>query len=909
MGFSRGLILVALAILVWSFQPYFLDDHVLALKNLAGEPMFVVLRYFFATALFGVLLFAGRLRRRPRSFAGVKPERSHNKTRWLVYALVMGGLMYFSRLFELLSYGPHNEFAAFGMVFSIFFVLLWDWKGWVVSWARVRLSQSRTGALYNVAGIFSRTLSSEAELLSWAVQAVLVFVAGLFFLSAESGSLPFSASDATGAHGSRQLGYSLLWVFASSLCLSLFYDLMIVAGSDENDETSKVRRTAKIHALVGLTACICAVPHLLLSAPGLRQSAATAFAVITHWDLAANLKYFAGYVVGVTCVGYLFENLGLNFHDTNHRFGSWRITGREWASITATLDPLLSVAVVVPFFRAAGEAKEPIWFAVAALAIAAVTLQAFLLLWSAKKEIMRSRAVFIMSARTSSVPDCDRVVLTWLSRLALFRAESVSSMEVVAAQEYLGEREHESLRTVLLRSRRFVHTGNLSVTILSLRRGRLLFGRGDAEGYALWQMYVRWLVAGTQSQIVELSDVIHVAAGDAQWSASARETPISMLARKLQEIGDDTAADLMAVCVSGPAVPERPVTERGVERTRKLACFAQRNTNRNIDSDLDNLWSMLLSTSEHGRLSAVRRISAYDGGGFAMSIEGVQLVECLPEEWSGDGYDDVLVEGSLLLSLIRSGERLPAWVPLLPSDCRNVVIWSRSDVDLTLIRALSGSADGRVEALPAIANVTSVDESKIGGAAFIRAIKMAAARSRLRLEVIVVTDDEHFDDDMTKYVHFSAVGVAVEITYPKSRSALEDAYRRRRFPLVFFVPTLDKWEEAADAQRTMDALPLMQPYFDRCDPYMIERTSVAFGADKGWPLRRSVRCNLEDVSAVVAGHLGLSPTVGPCSTFVNASAVVENLQSEFDLLNVEIETGRYRRHCYGLFEALGALGE
>jgi hypothetical protein len=446
----------------------------------------------------------------------------------------------------------------------------------------------------------------------------------------------------------------------------------------------------------------------------------------------------------------------------------------------------------------------------------------------------------------------------------------------------------------------------LGVSILSLQRGRLLFGQGDAEGHALWQTYVRWLVAGTQSQIVEIGDVSHDVAADMRWSAADPEAPIFTLARKLQEISRDAASDLTAVCVGGGDATEQVGHERESPGVVRLACFAQRNANRNMDSDRDNLWAALLSPSEFGRLSAIRRISLYDSGGFALPKEGVELVESIPDEWNCFGYDRVLVEGSLLLTLIQAGRELPAWIPRLASQGCGLVVWSRSDIDLTLIRALSGTAEGRVEALPAISNITSSDESKIGGAAFRRALKIAGARMRRGLEVVVVTDKESLDADITKYVHLSAIGVTVEIRYPKSRSELAEVYRSMQFPLVFFAPTLDSWSEAAARERTMDALPLMQTYFDRCDPYMIEGGSVAFGADKGWPLHRSVRLSLEDVSAVVAGHLGLSPTVGPYATFANASGVIENLQNEFDHLNMEIETGRYRQHCYGLFEVLGA---
>ena len=895
MGGSRGLLLVLCATVIWGFQPYFMRGEILKLLH-AGEPLFIVLRYSFASIFLLLLLAPLYLRNRTRSpEKGVSSEARASLT-WLLRAALMGLFMYISRFSEVRSYGEGGQYTAFGIVFSIFFVLLWDWKKWAFHELNRRLRKAGAVKIAKHLDEVSAPLQSPAELMSWFIQSLLVLMAGLLFVYAQEGRLPAGGAIVT----------SIMWALFSSLMLSLFYDLAIRPAAASSGLSAKVVATIHTQVLVGISGLFFAIPHWILSSgdvPKMFNDLMEVWAVIQSWSVTDRLLYFAGYIGGVTCIAYILESVGLITHDRNHRFGDWRITGREWASIATMIDPLVSVLIVVPILALPSAESDRTWFWLAGAGVLGVGIQSFLRLWLAKSGQMRGRALGALNAPVSEGIIALSQTLRWLSRLMLFRLESTATFDAFVAEqneEWLGPSHNSNLARVLLRSHLFTHRGQLAVDCIRVQNGRELFDPQDAEGDYLWKRYADYLTSGTDSRLVVADEIQKILVSEITMYPE-KSIPHNLIEVKsgIEALIKSHEHDLGIAHVYGIVGDESDSSSITADKHLLWVREAGSQSKRTTATERALHWQTVLSPEEYRRLAAIGPITTYHHRGYRFNEQDIIIGPALPESVSVDESSIVLVQAELIREHVRTRKNLPEWLASRDGKACPIVVWSEADTRWLVQNLLYGSTMITKKGLPMLSELGRDTALRVGEYGFTHAVHASIERWLRTPDIVVISDDSTIRDSVWRHLAPATMGLRCRFTAPESIEAAIDVLGNVSFPLVLFSPTLDLWETH------LDGVKFLSPYLDACDPYLL-RPDIRLLGTPDWPLAREVTISEEQLARVLAGHLGTIPDKDESHKYSATSLIVDHLQEQLYELNQEIESGAVKRHCYGLFFALGA---
>lgn len=508
MGFNKYLGFVLITSCAWSLQPWFLSGQVLELKT-HSESLFLVARYVLAISIFLLLAVFVTTRKGPSNGSVGDFAKGIFENKLIGTVIAMGVFMFLSRFLELKAYGDSNNHAFFGMIFSILIVVFWDFKKWIFYY----IFKKKSGSVgkYIITNL-SEKLESPIDLISWAIQSILVLLTALLFIYGNEGYLPDLNGD---------LATSFLYALESSFFLSLFYDFISPIeeyasrkSKSSFDDVFFIQLFAGIMLLA--TAIIWWLVEAGVSSSGISISFNVVIQIIYNWSMYSLLLFTVGYVLIVTVVGYFVEHISLNLYDDRHAYGNWKIKGREWASITATFDPFLSVALVIPTLTYFGvqlgdqPPKELYWVILSSFGIAGVALPLFMRVWSQKLEALRTKSFVTISTDLSSNNNfTDR--FKWLSRIILFKKAPLPELSI-ESKEFLNifskDGEKALLHIIRFHSQNSFGFNASKLYLFTIHGGGYLFDQDNQEGLLLWDMFKENL--GNQS--IKIFSIREVAA-------------------------------------------------------------------------------------------------------------------------------------------------------------------------------------------------------------------------------------------------------------------------------------------------------------------------------------------------------------------------------------------------------------
>ena len=624
---------------------------------------------------------------------------------------------------------------------------------------------------------------SPIDLISWAIQSILVLLTSLLFVYGIEGKLP----ELSGA-----VARSFCLALLSSLFLSLFYDFIVPIGTVASKQSKSAFEDVFLLQLFAgtmlLFSGICwwlgeMIWGVFNGAPVPDQlGLAGAVQILSQWTAYSYFLFVVGYVLIVTVVGYFAEHICLNLYDIKHRYRSWRIKGREWASITATFDPFLSVAVVIPLLSwfdvklGEGPPKELGWVVLSGAGILGVGLLLFMRVWTQKLEGLRTKAFATVSSWTFGA---GRFVVQfiWMARTILFKRSPLPALKLAEVQlgDVFGTQDLEALHYILrFHGRNAFGFDRPKIYVYSIEGGGYLFDADNQEGMLLWAKFG----ADLESKLVRIYSVrdLHgmfedlVIRPDGAIGDGIKELKAKIADIKKRESDDKKftfiayksfSVPLEAVDGSPPQTAARVSYLYRIQSSNHAVDFLKAVKNI-MDVGLANraFWNTLraapdeyeLSSSELTRqgLAEFRyrddwfcvqgdTIIPYKGG----DAEFIDRLRSVPER----SY--LIIDESVLIDLFESPDRSLLSKLIEASRSRYILVRSDKLVSLFFRFTTQGYVDTSLSSLPCLEKDTKIITGKrlIDDSITSQLLWSARVRSTLSPQICFMLDNRNYGDD------------------------------------------------------------------------------------------------------------------------------------------------------------------
>jgi hypothetical protein len=928
-GVNRYLWMVLIASFIWAMQAVFLDGAAKAYIT-ASLPLFIFLRYSFAFPMLVMtllLLWLTQRRQAKRRGDPASPPAPmptpRDLRKLLPGALLMGGFMFSSRMLEALSYGPEKRTVLFGSVFSIFLVLLWDFKKWVIY--RLTRAHRHNRFVAYIHANFAKRCESVEELLTWLVMSIIITFTALLYMYGAEGALPSLKSIHQGDSGIlRALGFALL----SSMMLSFFYDLLIPFHQISHQISQGVSVTWRARALeVGLTQLFVCLSIIVWSGGALLANsplkAVRGFLRVPLGPIEA-LKLGLGYVLGVTVIGYFVEHICLALYDDRQAktYGEFRIRGRDWASLTATLDPFLAILLVPLYWQIVnpghGDQYKEIWWAYfSAVGVLTLTLLLFLRLWNGKKEELRLSAFrATIEALTERRGNGCSVYLEDLTPLVLLR---LSRSPEIAAD--VGLRELDAQQSAHL-----LAVPRLEYVLRRTQVYRVFAGLPTSNVEVADHLFDALAAADNESGLIR--EQLKLVAND-EYGASVvflhdirmavrretlqRESRLTGLSEPDDGVGQvaTAVARMEELCVRPDDINRNEVlvtTKHGTSAGN----FARTNEKYSLGYVEEGKRTLrlkrefvmdLLSRAEFVHYKDLERKAGREAGDLyaseAFSISTANILsfdDSLRGESGGPpaGSSVWLVDGDLVDSHFTSKcdvEKLRRFREL----AKLVVFASNREWRHYCQRLCYGVETPRGSEtlfLPYI----GLGSDRLGTQTFTEAVQAAEIRTRLKGRIVLICGGEQEESQFYRYLWPAIIGTQIEVVVPKTRAEIPELMKMEDFPLVLAQARVDARypKPGVNISNYTDD---MDKYFDVVDAYLIDDLT-ATDARRSWPSDRLVAASPWGFASVIADHFA---TMSALRRPARIEQPVEQAFGElFKRIGESIDSGRMSRQVNGL---------
>ena len=940
MGFNKFLGWVFVTSFAWSLQPWFLSGNVLDLKQFS-IPLFLTVRYFFAILIFLILGIVGAFLIKNFS-VNLKSYLVEFKNRRLyLHAIAMGLFMFLSRLLELYSYGENDNYAIFGMIFSILMVVFWDFKKWVLYF----LTKKRTGPISIFVRVhLSKNLESPLEFITWLLQSILVFFAAVLFLYGVEGKLPDLGSGVIWS-----LGFALL----SSLFLSLFYDFISPINETTDSISNNLPGNSNTAAFsnVFFTQLLASCMLLLFSTLwwlcdqlffdnlGVVTSLKVGVNIVLGWNMYDQALFFVGYIAVVTVIGYFAEHIFLNLYDQNHKYGTWRIRGREWASITASFDPFLSAGIVIPVAIKLGveigesPPADIYWVFLSSFGIIAIALLLFMKVWSQKVEVLRT-ATFAQIAEISVQLDQFPKKFMWLAHTILYKTPTLPSLNFrsLSNGEFFSKDMIEAINH-LLRFHGYNAFGleKIDYQIFLVGGGKFLFDKNNHEAVILWQEFKENL-AEQNIEILSLQDIKDLCDDQSVKFGGRIGQHVLNLDKELSEILKRHSKDGTHAYVAFEAfrIPKR-LLQNSIKPKPVFVSylFAQRQVSKleNYKMAIFNImdtrvakralakWGKKVANGTGSNSNPTT--SDFHSFGYEDDDFVIDANSFIPFNGRTNAFSDklektppnsvVIVDETILLQLFEPENKTLFGLFIQATFGKYVLVRSVETASLFFRIATQGYEKALLSSLPCIEYGRKIigeprEKSKDH---LSRLILSAKLRSTLRPSICILSSDDDFENEnfsLDSSLMTACVGMSPEISRPKKLEEFRKIVVQERPVFVIFSTTLDSYSEDA---RLIDGYEEILKHTN-IDPYLLVDRYVD-DIENLWPLNRIILRNQNSVAIAISKYCGLESTTNfSDANLENSMKHIQNFVNDYEKIRIENDFSKF---VYFLFDYVITAGK